>query len=217
MNAVLIELLDNVALLLALGLLYDMLTPQQKDAQTWPQQLFAGVFLGFISIALMLNPLPFAEGLIFDTRSVLLSVSGLFLGPAPTLIAMVMGALFRLYLGGVGVGMGIAVIAITGGMGLAWRSVRYQWLDSLSIIELYAFGIVVHVAMLCCVGLLPGALARAVLVEVGPPVMLLYPVCTALLGTLMANLRRRRRAAAELHAARPNWKRWWWPRRMPSS
>lgn len=201
MNAVLIGLFNNIALLLALGLLYDMLTPQQKDAQTWPQQLFTGGFIGLISIALMLNPLPFAEGVIFDTRSVLLSVSGLFLGPAPTLIAMVMGALFRLYLGGVGVWMGIAVIVITGGMGLAWRSVRYRSLDRLSLIELYAFGLVVHVAMLCCVGLLPGALARAVLVEVGPPVMLLYPVCTALLGTLMVNLRRHHQAAAELHAS----------------
>lgn len=201
MDTVLIELLNNVALLLALGLLYDVLTPQQKDVQTWPQQLFAGVFLGFISIALMLNPLPFADGVIFDTRSVLLSVSGLFLGAAPTLIAMVMAALFRLYLGGAGVWMGIAVIVITGIMGVTWRLVRYRSLDSLSFIELYGFGIVVHVVMLCCMGLLPGALALMVLVEVGPPVMLLYPICTALLGTLMANLRRRRQAAVELHAS----------------
>ena len=44
----------------------------------------------------------FEPGIVFDTRSVLLAVSGLFLGAVPTVVAVTMTAAFRLLQGGAG-------------------------------------------------------------------------------------------------------------------
>ena len=53
-----------------------------------------------IGVGLMLAPVYAEPGIQFDTRSVLLSISGLFLGPWPTLMAVVMTAVARYWIGG---------------------------------------------------------------------------------------------------------------------
>jgi len=52
----------------------------------------------------------FASGVIFDSRSVVLSVAGLFGGPVVTDIATVFAGAYRLYLGGVGARVGGGII-----------------------------------------------------------------------------------------------------------
>ena len=56
-----------------------------------------GFLVGFICIAVMLNPWSLEKGLYFDTRWVLLSLCGLFFGLVPTMIAVVIAGAFRLY------------------------------------------------------------------------------------------------------------------------
>jgi two-component system, sensor histidine kinase and response regulator len=182
-----IGLVNNAALLLALGLIYDMLWIRLRGGKPTVQKFITGVFLGAIGIAIMLNPWEFRPGVVFDTRSVLLSTSGLFFGTVPALLTMLMTGAFRLHMGGTGVWTGVAVIVTSGGIGLAWRHLRRNREEDLSILELYLFGIVVHVAMLLWMLSFPWPVAVGVLSKISLPVMLIYPVTTAFLGWMMVN------------------------------
>lgn len=87
-------------------------------------------------------------GLVFDTRSVLLSLSGLFFGLIPTIIASVTLIIFRLFLGGPGVWMGITVIITAASIGYLWRNLRPHWRNKNFITELVFPGYTVHLVML---------------------------------------------------------------------
>ena len=119
-----IDLIQNVALLLALALLHDTIAQQSPGTKPSIQQLLVGIISGAIGIAVMLTPWELTPGIIFDTRSILLSVVGLFFGPLPTLVAVLMTMTVRFYQGGAGVWMGVTVIITSGGIGLAWRHLR---------------------------------------------------------------------------------------------
>ena len=146
----------------------------------------------------MMNPWMFMPGVVFDTRSVLLSISGLFLGTVPTLLAMFMTGGFRLYLSGAGQWTGVAVIITSGGIGLVWRYLWHNKELDISTRELYLFGIVVHIAMLLWMFSLPWPVAKGVLSKISLPVLLIFPVTTALLGWLMINRGSRKRAEEAL-------------------
>ena len=62
-----IGFVNNAALLLGLGLLYDILTLRQVGEKTSFNQMITGVTLGCIGIAIMSNPWEFIPGVIFDT------------------------------------------------------------------------------------------------------------------------------------------------------
>ncbi len=118
-----IELINNVALLLGLALLYD-LTLQYHGTRWLLPRLFYGVVIGGVGVAVMLTPWPVVPGIVFDTRSILLSLSGLFFGTVPTLIAIIITGSFRFYQGGAGMWVGVTVILVSGLLGLGWRYLR---------------------------------------------------------------------------------------------
>lgn len=195
-----IELIRNAALLLALGLLYDMLPlhEQEKLSRRSAQQILTGVVLGSFAMTVMLSPWILTEGIIFDTRSVLLSVAGLFFGTLPTLTAILMTVMLRVYQGGDGMWMGISVIISSGAIGVAWRRVRQGGLKKMSALELYGFGVVVHLVMLACTRFLPQEVAFKVFKVISLPVMLIYPVAVMLLGMLLVRRLTRKYAAEAL-------------------
>jgi PAS domain S-box-containing protein len=197
-NFILIGLVNNAALLLALGLLYDTLASKKRPARPDWLQVLTGLILGGIGIAVMANPVKWSTGIIFDTRSVLLSVAGLYFGTVPTLVAVGLTAGYRLHLGGGGAMMGVAVTVSSGAIGVVWRHWRRREVQDLSLGELYLFGVAVHVVMVLCMFLLPRNLIADTLFKVGIPVMIVYPLGTALLGRLMAGRQARHRAEAEL-------------------
>jgi hypothetical protein len=102
----LLGLIQNIAVLLTFSMLYDYFWARNSGRRTFLYKLGTGFFVGGVGVVLILTPWTFTEGLFFDTRSVLLSVSGLFLGGIPTVIAMLILAIYRLVLGGPGVWMG---------------------------------------------------------------------------------------------------------------
>lgn len=122
------SLINNAALLLALAVLYDVAFSGSESNARWKQAL-VGVFVGLIGIALMLNPWILTPGLIFDTRSVLLSTAGLFFGAIPTAVAVIVTGLFRIYQGGFGALTGVTVILMTAGLGVAWGQWRHRFFD----------------------------------------------------------------------------------------
>ena len=190
-------LIHNAALLLALVFLFDLMVGKRRLENTHFWQVFLGLLLGGIGIILMNTPWVLAQGVIFDTRSVLLGISGLFFGIIPTVIAICITAVFRIFQGGAAVWMGVCVILATGTIGILWRRFLHKPLEALSGWELYLFGLLIHLVMLAFAFVLPWEMALQVLMNIALPVALIYPLATLALGLLLIGRLRRERMAEE--------------------
>lgn len=193
-----LALVHNASLLLAMALVYDLSTTRFWGDGSLLRQVAVGVAIGGLGIALMLSSWTLEAQVLFDTRSILLCISGLFFGTIPTVVAMAMTAALRLWQGGVAARMGVLVIVSSGGIGLLWRRRRRAALADLQATELYALGVAVHVVMLAMTATLPRELGARILAGIGLPVLVIYPPATVALGLLMVNRLHRRRDADRL-------------------
>ena len=197
-SASLTGLINNAALLMTLALISDVVILRQPGQKDSPSQIPIGVLLGIIGVAIMMNPWEFLPGGIFDTRSILLSVTGLFFGTVPVLITVLMTGAYRLFLGGTGAWTGVAVIVTSGAVGLSWRHWIKRDLGSVSSGDLYLMGLAAHVLMLLLMLKLPRHVACGVLFKITFPVMLIFPTGTVLLGKLIINRRNRIKSERDL-------------------
>jgi PAS domain S-box-containing protein len=145
----------------------------------------AGLLVGMITILLMMVPWRLTPGITFDTRSIILSISGLFFGPLPTFVAMVIASLYRLYMGGSGTWMGVAVILSSGFIGMIWRILFPPRKIKKPQYNLLLFGLLVHIVMLGCTIFLPESSRLDTFKVIVLPVLLLYVPGTVLIGMLM--------------------------------
>lgn len=196
--ASLLDLVYNAALLLAMVIIYDIAAGQGHASLSPVRQLFTGLALGAIGVVIMLTPWEFAPGIIFDTRSVLLSIAGLFFGAIPATVAILITGSLRYLQGGAAALTGIAVIVASGGLGVAWHYLRRRPLSELTVREFYLFGIAVHLTMLGLMLTLPWAVAREVLSSITFPVLLIYPIITVALGMLFTRRLQRDETAEAL-------------------
>ena len=199
-DSVFLGLIQNAAILLAAAFGYDLMTSRYRLSPGPLMQVAIGAMLGILGCVLILTPWTYVPGVVFDTRSVLLSISGLFFGTLPTVVAMAMAAVLRLYLWGAATWTGVAVILASGSLGIIWRRSRHLDLKEISWWELFLFGILVHAIMLALMFILPLETALQVLARISLPVITIYPTATVLLGSLMVNRLRREHAAKELLA-----------------
>ena len=199
-GSTIIGLANNAALLIALGLVFDTIVLRPRFEKTYVK-ILTGILFGCLGLIVMTTPWEFMPGVIFDTRSIILAIGGIFFGTIPTIIAVLMTGIFRYFQGGIGAWTGIAVIITSGVLGVLWRHKRRKELDDISLIELYVFGVVVHIAMLLWMLSLPWSVAKSVLFTISLPVMILYPIGTLLLGKLLiARLRRKKEGDAMLES-----------------
>ncbi|MBA3074380.1 MAG: PAS domain S-box protein [Anaerolineae bacterium] len=196
-----LALIQNAALLLAMAVVFDTTIHYWKIKGNFVKQALLGCLLGGIGIVLMNTPWKYGEGLIFDTRSILLSLSGLFFGTIPALIAMAITAVYRLSQGGAYI-TGISVIIVTSLLGIGWRYLRKGDLINLKWWQFYLFGGVIHVVMLLLMFTQPIIVALPLLSKISLPILIIYPAATLLLGLLMQNRIRRETAVEEIQKSR---------------
>ena len=192
-----VGLINNIALLVALGVLYETIS-QNWRLDTLRVRALTGLVLGSIGVAVMMNPWRFSSGIIFDARSILLSVGGLFFGWLPAVIALIMTSAYRFIQGGTGAWTGVGVIVTSGVIGLVWGKLRHDSIEKITAKELLLLGIVVHAAMLLWMFTLPWPVSLEVLRKISLPVMLLYPVGTILWGKLLAGRLLRSKSEEEM-------------------
>src|SRR5574343_1723694 len=116
----LINLINNIAFLVALvaaGLI--VLKRFRHDALN--RQVLLGLLFGGVALLGMLNPVNFAPGIIFDGRSIVLSVAGVVGGGLTALIAASMAATYRYQLGGIGAYVGVTVVIVSALLGVLAR------------------------------------------------------------------------------------------------
>lgn len=194
MLPILIELTYNLALLIALstvsGFIGDRLSGRRGA-------LLQGLLFGTVAVIGMLRPLILAPGVIFDGRSVMISLGGLFFGPTTATVSAAMAMACRIAQGGMGTLTGVSVILSSALLGLFFYRRRRILKREITSSCLLVFGLVVHVAMLLLMLTLPWPLSLDVLRRIGPPVLLIYPLATMLIGKILSdNLGRARNLAA---------------------
>lgn len=192
------DLIYNVCLLLGVGVVYSEFNLRMARPARY-RDLLTGVIVGLCAVMVMINPWVMRPGLVFDVRSVLLSVAGIFFGPVSAFIAAVIAAVFRFRIGGDGAWMGVAVIFCSAGIGVLWRRLRPQIAEKPGLTELALFGLAVHLAMLACTVFLPAGVMAETLRRIALPVLLVYPAATVPFALLM--LRQTDRAKARLALA----------------
>ena len=116
---ILIDFIYNLALLAALSVISVFILERMKDRISG--KIFQGLLFGFIAIIAMLRPINIGPGLIFDGRSVVISLCGFFFGPFSVIISWGMAVSLRIYQGGAGAVMGILVISSSSLLGLIFH------------------------------------------------------------------------------------------------
>lgn len=184
-QTLIISLLQNTAILISAVLLYDYLWVQGEVMRKWYGKFMAGLLVALIGYLLMLTPWMIQPGLFFDTRSILLAITGFLIGPVPTLIAMALLSILRLVMGGPGQWMGLIVIISSGLIGILWRLPKRFKRQPAHWSTLFLLGLSVHVVMLLSTFLLPKPMIWPIIRHMILPLILLYPSGTMLLGLIM--------------------------------
>ncbi len=115
-----ISISNNILILFTIVLLY-AITDNELNMNKRLKQIMTGIVIGLIALFLMSNPFEFAEGIIFDTRTILLPLTAFFFGIIPVTITTTIAVLFRLYMGGTGMIIGIFTIVASMVIGILWR------------------------------------------------------------------------------------------------
>lgn len=180
------DLILNLSLLVALTVVSTFFWRRFSPQQT-PGAVIQGCLFGAVTVVGMIRPLVLEPGLIFDGRSMMLSLCALFFGPRAAIISVIAPTLYRAGLGGPGVYMGVLSIYSSAGVGLWFH---HRWRNRAvppTTWELLWFGLVVHVALLCMTIALPDAVRWQTLKKLGFPILLLYPGLTVLAGKILTD------------------------------
>ena len=182
-----VNVLFNIAMLLTLSVFFTTY-PFKNPRKLYSYHILVGIVIGVVGILVMLNPFILEEGVVFDSRSILIVVSGMVFGLTPTLIGSGMIAVFRILKGGVGLYAGLATIITSTMVGVLWHHYRYQIVLERRRhinIEFYLVGFLDHAIMLLCMLLMPSSVRIHVFSVMTFPILVFYPVGTYLLCLLL--------------------------------
>ena len=180
-----IQLIYNISLLVALSIVSGFID-KRFPRKTVTGAIIQGLLFGTVAIVGMLYPLVLKTGLIFDGRSVVLSLSALFFGPISGIIAGIMALIFRSFQGGIGIIPGGLVIIFSVLIGIIYYEYRKFVNKKITAIQLLFFGIVVHIVMLLCMFSLPFSDAISVVQRIGISVIIVFPLATVLIGKILS-------------------------------
>ncbi len=196
----LISLLNNIAFLIALVAAAQVIIARFHH-DSFQRQLMLGTLFGLVTWLGMLNPVNFAPGVIFDGRSIVLSVAGIVGGGLTAVIAASIAALYRYHLGGVGVYIGISVIVVSALLGVLARAWWRKYAMPPRPVEYLLLGVVVQLAQLAAFTQIPDGAGYRFIAQAWWILLLFYPLATLLLCLVFRDQAQRQRDKLALQAA----------------
>jgi PAS domain S-box-containing protein len=179
-----IELIYNLAILVTVSIVSGFVDARWDHGRT-VGKILQGITFGCIAILAMLNPYVLSAGIIFDGRSIVLSLCALFFGPIGGAIAGGMALVTRLAIGGGGWLMGASVIVSSTVIGLIFHSLKRRHRFPVSVKNLYLFGMAVHIVMLVLMTSLPKNFVWVTFQTIAVSVIVFYPAATVLIGKIL--------------------------------
>ncbi|MDZ7370401.1 MAG: ATP-binding protein [candidate division KSB1 bacterium] len=193
-----VSLIQNATLLIAIIASYELLGRISREKSV-SRYLLIGFLFGITAVMGMLMPFHYQPGIIYDGRSIILTLAGLFGSRVTTLIAISISSAFRILKGGAGVYAGVATIICCAGVGALFRRIYHRNLMNISLPMLYGIGIVTHLVMLACqLLIMPIPSGSAIVRRIWLPIMLIFPPTFAGAARLLQNLERHLKNADEL-------------------
>jgi diguanylate cyclase (GGDEF)-like protein/PAS domain S-box-containing protein len=197
----LLQLIKAAAFLLALSALQGFIVRLLRPRSRRLAETTSGAVFGFICIFGMLDPIRFLPGIIFDPRSVILSMAGLFGGTLTATIAALIAGSYRVWLGGGGVPVGVSTIIASTLLGLLFRLANRKGLVRINAVSLLIFGLLLHVVEVLMFTQLPDIAALQVMKTVALPLILIFTPATAILGLMLKDVEQRLKTEADLQAS----------------
>jgi PAS domain S-box-containing protein len=189
--------ITNAALLLALSILsihFRYLWLKRYKQRDW----VIGVLYGLFAILAMSAPVTLTEGAIFDGRSIILGLAGLFEPPVVALISAVIALIFRVYLGGIGMFTGVGSIIISGGIGLIFGMIVRRRNCSITFLNLLLLGLIIHVSLIVWFFTFPLTIAMEILNTIALPYVIIFSTTMMLIGLFMNDQQQRVKAEQQL-------------------
>lgn len=165
------ELLENTvmnsAILLCASIICCLFYTKYKDLRTIMLILF-GICIGLTGNLLFSTSSKFDHMYLLDARTVLLSLTGMFLGAIPLCISLIILSIERILLGGTGVITGVLIMIVSASAGLLWhitsknrvsRGYIFEYLDY------FLFAVFTQILSLLCLFTLPIDLAAKMINE----------------------------------------------------
>ena len=199
---ILFELLYNLGILVSISIISGFIG--HRGNRDWNRSILQGLIFGSASVIGMLHPLVVTPGLIFDGRSVMISLAGLFFGPLASAIAGLMALVLRINQGGAGVIMGSFLIITSASIGAILNIRNKRRNIEVTIGLLFFMGIIVHVVMILLMLKLPGGIGISTIKLIGIPILLTYPIATILIGRILLEANERRRIVDALRESHAN-------------
>jgi len=180
---IVIDLLYNLSILVSLIIISAFLN-SRIHFSTVPGKILQGLLFGAVAVIGMMQPFTLQEGLIFDGRSIILSIGALFYGPLSGVIAALMAGIYRTILGGPGALMGSLVILSSFLIGGVAHGLYRRGQFSLSNLHIYIFGVIVSAMMIFFMLFLPQKLIFETIRTITATVMIFYPLITLLVSKI---------------------------------
>jgi hypothetical protein len=182
-----IEISKNVILLFILVFIYGI--SNFNLPSTLKKRIFLGVIIGTSAVLIMMAPWKLQEGLVFDTRSILFLVTGMFFGFIPTAIAALFGISYRMFVIGFndGVFAGVLTIISTSLVGIYWKQIRAKLPKMNRFLEYYVAGLIAHLLVFIGFLTIPWPAAFETMKNTAIPFLLFFPIYTMLLALTIDN------------------------------
>ena len=138
-------------------------------------KLLNGIIFGAIAIVVMVFSEESTPGVIFDTRTIIISISGLFGGPLTAVVSMLTAIIYRIIHAGDGTISGVAMILSSGTIGIGYYYLRKKHQAVMNPLYIYLFSLLVHIAMFASMFLLPSEILTRSLKYMTIPILVIFP------------------------------------------
>ncbi|MBS3850087.1 diguanylate cyclase [Devosia sp. BSSL-BM10] len=118
-QAMFIALTQSISLLALMAIAFGVV-----ERQAWPRtvrSVVQGAIFGIGAVAAIMAPAHIGSGVMVDARGIIIGFAAAFGGWPAAVLAIVIGAGYRLWLGGMGAVPGAVGIVMAGVLGLSWR------------------------------------------------------------------------------------------------
>jgi PAS domain S-box-containing protein len=183
---ILVELVYNLSLLVALSIVSGFFD-RRYPRTTLTGLIIQGLLFGIVALVGMIHPMNLGMGLIFDGRSIVISLSTLFFGPISGSIAGMIVIITGIIQGGSGIVPGTLVVIFSVIIGSIFHFQKKKRNEEITIRLLLYLGYSIHIVMLFMMFSLPFQIAISAIQRIGIPVIICYPLATVLIGKILSD------------------------------
>ncbi|MCB1157062.1 MAG: hypothetical protein H7A25_07495 [Leptospiraceae bacterium] len=176
-----LKLLNNITLLISLVLIHTLIYKRYQE-QSHIFKILSGILFGIITCIGMHNSYQFSNGVIFDGRTIILSLAPLFSGIQGSLLSLGITVGYRYYLGGTGAFTGMVVSVTATVLGILLVLLFQKKEKTRNLFSLIIFAYFVNLVMLFEFYItFPKEIAIVIVKTLTIPVISIYPLSTVLL------------------------------------